>query len=381
MCAKCVVCDDNDEETSDNPIFVCEDCSIGVHKLCYGITTPSGDADPWWCSPCSIGRHSEAICELCSQSCGALKRTTCGRWVHVICSLFIEGTMFKNKNRMEPVDISSVAQKNHGKKCNFCSKVCGVCCKCSEPNCDQFLHVTCGQKNKCLKEKTNPKNHKIIFEAFCRQHKPKASSRRISSVFITETLAAKDNQHQPNEKYYDIIETVNISSDSNDTTLNSSSDDKFKGANDSKGNDLLSDHSVVEHTVATTSPTTVTKNLGKLSISSDSSSQLMSSSSAYDNNDEGLKYQASVSDISFNHSTNISSINNNSTTRNADEDTDINKNAFWWDYLELRKREDELEAQLLSKDEKIDKVKNIIILSLKKKTETYHQIFFPFCLA
>lgn len=142
MNSKCVVCDDNDQDTRDNPIFDCEDCNISTHKLCYGITAKSGNVDPWWCSPCSIGQYKVA-CELCSQSGGALKKTKCGHWVHVICALFIEGTIFTNKTRMEPVDISSVLPKNRGQKCVFCSKICGVCCKCSAPNCDYFLHVTC----------------------------------------------------------------------------------------------------------------------------------------------------------------------------------------------------------------------------------------------
>lgn len=72
---KCDVC--ADDETNENPIFVCEECDVGVHMLCYGITVPDNSTDPWWCSPCSIGRHG-TVCALCLKSGGAIKKTTCG---------------------------------------------------------------------------------------------------------------------------------------------------------------------------------------------------------------------------------------------------------------------------------------------------------------
>lgn len=170
----CVVCDGNDLATSENPIFICEDCGISVHKLCYGITAQSGFVDPWWCSPCSLGQYG-VNCELCLQNGGALKKTTCGNWIHVVCALFTNGTIFTNTQRMEPVNISNIPRENHGQRCIFCSDARGICSKCSDQNCDFFLHITCGQKQKCLRENTNRKTTKIAFEAFCRHHKPKSS--------------------------------------------------------------------------------------------------------------------------------------------------------------------------------------------------------------
>lgn len=351
MSATCVVCEDDDQETSKNPIFVCEDCGIGVHKLCYGITASSGNVDPWWCSPCNIGQY-EAICELCLQNGGALKKTTDEHWVHVTCALFIKGTMFRNKERMEPVNISNVPQENRGKICIFCAKDCGVCCKCTDSNCDLFLHITCGQQNKCLRENTNPKNNKIEFKAYCRQHKPKESSRRISSVFVIETLAAKD--HQPDQPY-DIIETIDISSDANDESLaDNSSNDSKKGVSNAGV--------VADHFSNANYPEIDDIGANTLKNSNSNHDKIVNDSERIENDASGFGYGLGISEIAISHVTNNNNnlINNTSTINDADES--VGANAFWWDYMELNKREKELEAQLRSKDEVITKVKKNYII-------------------
>lgn len=339
----CVVCDGNDLATSENPIFVCEDCGIDVHKLCYGITAQSGNIDPWWCSPCGLG-HRRAVCQLCLQNGGALKQTTCGHWVHVICALFTDGTIFTNKKRMEPVNISNIPQENHGQNCIFCSEVRGICGKCSAPNCSLFLHITCGQKQKCLKEKTNAKNTKIIFEAYCHQHNPK-SSHRLSSVFVVETLAAKDDLS--GQKDDDIIEIDSNCSDESFTSgsVVHSATDTSNGSENGVG----TGENVTDHFREGDIDANSTINSGNKTESANSSK---------DNN---------AIDVSFVHDTynNSNVTNNGSTICDADESAGAKKE-FWWDYLELRKREDELEAQLRSKDEKIDKVKIMIFLLLIK---------------
>lgn len=350
----CVVCQDDDQGTSQNPIFVCEDCTIGVHKLCYGIAASSGNVEPWWCAPCSTGL-SEVICELCLQNGGAMKKTTCGKWVHVVCALFTEGIRFTNKNRMEPVNISHVSQENRGKKCIFCLKICGVCCKCTDPSCNHFLHVTCGQKNKCLKENTNPENDKIVFEAYCHLHKPKESSRRISSLFVMETSAEKEEQ---SDQHYDVID---ISSDAIDESLATNSN--INDGNDSKNGtvEVVADH------------------FNEASYSKNDNSF---DSNIFDDNDKTgnanggesvseCGYDDVISDISLTHGTNIDSnvgiIVNTSTTCDVEENAGVSENAFWWDYAEIHKRENDLEAQLRSKDVKIDKVKNLYIIIKKLK--------------
>lgn len=215
--SKCNVC--TDPEASDNCIFVCCVCGIGVHKLCYGIDDDC--MDPWWCSPCAIDKY-EPFCELCQQKGGALKKTTCGKWIHVICALFTIGVEFQNTNLMEPVNISKIPVTNRNKKCVFCSETYGICCKCTQPNCDKWLHVTCGQKGNCLKEVTAKKN-KIAFRAFCIEHKPvDEASRRLSSAFVQGILSEEGQQHQIHQsgddfppidanQLNDFLDTINAS--------------------------------------------------------------------------------------------------------------------------------------------------------------------------
>lgn len=207
--SKCVVC--TDPETSNNQIFCCSDCEISVHKLCYGIIDEC--IDPWWCSPCNMNQH-EPCCELCLKTGGALKKTTCGKWVHVICALFTVGVKFQNKTLMEPVNISKIPTTNRNKKCMFCSKAHGVSCKCTQTNCDGWLHITCAQKANCLKE-VNEKNNKIAFRAYCVEHKPVDDSfRRLSSIFVRESLSAEREQYQLGRESDDCAYDVN---DVNDT--------------------------------------------------------------------------------------------------------------------------------------------------------------------
>lgn len=385
----CVVCDGNDLVTSTNPTFVCEDCGINVHKLCYGITAKSGNIDPWWCAPCGLGQN-RAMCQLCLQYGGALKPTACGHWVHVVCALFTEGTIFMNKQRMEPINISNIPQENHGQKCIFCLEVRGICGKCSDPNCDEFLHITCGQNNNCLREKNNSRNTKIIFEAYCRRHKPK-SSHRLSSVFVVDTLAAKDNLS--GQKDYDIIETVDISSGAGDQSFpggsfNHSATNSCKegenGANESEivvdrnascsqydendaGNTLLSDDKIEtvdissdagDHSFPGGSFNHSSANSSKEGENGANKSEIVAdlnaSCSQYDENEAG---NTPLSDDNIE--------NAKDSKANADNDDDPVSDSsfirqFWWDYFEL-------EAQLRSKDSQIEKVRKLNFLNKKLK--------------
>lgn len=189
MSSKCSVC--SDPETSDNAVFYCLNCEVGVHKLCYGID--NDEAAMWLCSPCTSNGPSP-ICELCLTTEGAFKKTTSeGKWVHVICALFTEGVKFENKNLMEPVNISKIPEINRNQKCVFCKKTLGICCECTQPDCGFWLHITCAQKANCLLEVVG-KNDKIQFQSFCKQHKPvddSTASRRISSNFVREQVKEK----------------------------------------------------------------------------------------------------------------------------------------------------------------------------------------------
>lgn len=173
--SECSLC--QDPETSENPIIACSECNLKVHILCYGIELVD---ENWKCSPCTAGA-SEPVCKLCVQSGGALKKTTCGGWAHVLCGLFTEGCKFIDCNAMEPVDISHVSDSKRNKTCMFCKNDRGFAPSCSKNKCVNRLHISCAHKNGCLKEDTG-RNEKIKFRAYCLEHKPTESNRRISSI-------------------------------------------------------------------------------------------------------------------------------------------------------------------------------------------------------
>lgn len=218
MNSKCVVC--TDPETSNNPIFCCDECGISVHQLCYGIS--DGCTDRWCCSPCNVGQNIPS-CELCLQKDGAFKKTTCGKWVHVICALFTVGVKFQNNILMEPVNILKIPNTNRNKGCMYCSYAIGICCKCSQPNCKSWLHITCAQKANCLKE-INEKKNKIAFRAYCSEHRPvDESSRRLSSIFVRERLSEEGRQCQIDESAEEVYSDIaNNAKNATDDPENSS---------------------------------------------------------------------------------------------------------------------------------------------------------------
>lgn len=209
--SKCYVC--TDPETSDNRIFGCCECEIGVHELCYGIDDDCMFA--WLCSPCTMNKY-EVFCELCQQKGGALKQTTCGKWAHVICALFTVGVEFQNKILMEPVNISKIPATNRNKTCIFWYKTCGTCCKCNQLHCDEWMHVTCAQKANCLKEVVTKKD-KIAFQAFCIGHKPvDDASRRLSSACAQGRLSEEGAHHHDEVSSNDDV-SPNDANELNDT--------------------------------------------------------------------------------------------------------------------------------------------------------------------
>lgn len=160
-----------------------------MHVLCYGVDFNDKN---WKCSPCEANAL-QPVCKLCVQNGGALKKTVCGGWAHVLCGLFIEGCVFIDQNQMEPIDISNVSDSKRNKTCMFCKKDHGFAPLCSNKKCKNRLHISCADKNGCLKEDTN-KNKKIKFRAYCFEHKP-STNRRISSEFFRGAVMKKKEKN------------------------------------------------------------------------------------------------------------------------------------------------------------------------------------------
>lgn len=192
----CSVCLDPIIESDDNQILKCNDCGVCVHMLCYGIEIFEKD---WKCSPCGSNK-ADPICSICIQTGGAMKKTVCRKWVHVICALFTEGVTFMDSNDMEPVEIAYISKTKRNQTCIFCQNNTGFCSLCYTKKCKNRLHITCAQRSKCLREELDKKNN-IKFRAYCHVHKPEDASRRISAQFVRgRVLKAKKEQRNHKEQ-------------------------------------------------------------------------------------------------------------------------------------------------------------------------------------
>lgn len=180
---KCCVCDN--PPSIEDPIINCGGCNINVHVCCYGIEEPFFD---WKCSVCLEGLQKEnIICALCLKNDGAMKRTECKQWVHVICALFMEGVEFPDVSSMEPVNIKKVSITKLNKCCIFCELSDGYCMKCSTKNCRNFFHVSCAHNRGTLSEE-NVADGGIDFRGYCDRHNRK---KRLSVDNVKNVIGSK----------------------------------------------------------------------------------------------------------------------------------------------------------------------------------------------
>lgn len=206
----CSVC--TDLSTEENPIYSCICFATKVHIQCYGIQS---EEENFKCNPC-ISNVAEPQCKLCSKKGGgAFKKTNCGGFVHVVCALWTEGVYFENVKTMEPVDVSSVPRSMRNKECSFCMEASGTCPHCSKYKCKNRIHILCAQKKNCLKEEKKP-DDTIKFRAYCEDHKPGKTSRRISSVFVQKKTLAQNREavkKAANKKKRDAEKSAALNSD------------------------------------------------------------------------------------------------------------------------------------------------------------------------
>lgn len=175
-----------------NPIIECKTCKLQVHKLCYGIRKCKN----FLCSPCLENVNANEIsCALCGKNGGAVKKTTNDKWVHVICTLFIEGTLFVDNQKMEPVDITNVPKSKYNKKCVFCNEKYGASLKCSKQSCSVYLHAFCGHINNTLKESIVDDDENLNFHGFCKEHSAANKKvKRLSSEKINRLVIARNKK-------------------------------------------------------------------------------------------------------------------------------------------------------------------------------------------
>ncbi|ELU07972.1 hypothetical protein CAPTEDRAFT_225801 [Capitella teleta] len=192
-----------------NEIVECDGCQINVHEGCYGITESqsvastisSASTEPWFCDSCKAGVKPH--CELCPNSGGIYKETDTGRWVHLVCALYIPGVAFADVDRLSPVTLFEMAHTKWGsKECSFCEddrfSATGVCISCDAGMCRNFFHVTCAQREGLLSEASPDEDIADPFYAYCKQHVDKSMMKykRRNYLAVQSNVRAKREQEK-----------------------------------------------------------------------------------------------------------------------------------------------------------------------------------------
>ncbi|XP_041759295.2 PHD finger protein 14-like isoform X2 [Coregonus clupeaformis] len=176
----CVCLGDNSEDADE--IIQCDNCGVTVHEGCYGVDGESdsimssaseNSTEPWFCDACKNGVMPS--CELCPNQDGIFKETDAGRWVHVVCALYVPGVAFGDIDKLRPVTLTEMNYSKYGaKECSFCEDArfarTGVCISCDAGMCRSYFHVTCAQRDGLLSEAAAEEDIADPFFAYCKQH-------------------------------------------------------------------------------------------------------------------------------------------------------------------------------------------------------------------
>ncbi|XP_054619025.1 PHD finger protein 14 isoform X2 [Dunckerocampus dactyliophorus] len=177
----CCVCLGDSSEDADE-IIQCDNCGVTVHEGCYGVDGESdsimssaseNSTEPWFCDACKNGVMPN--CELCPNQDGIFKETDAGRWVHVVCALYVPGVAFGDIDKLRPVTLTEMNYSKYGaKECSFCEDNrfarTGVCISCDAGMCRSYFHVTCAQREGLLSEAAAEEDIADPFFAYCKQH-------------------------------------------------------------------------------------------------------------------------------------------------------------------------------------------------------------------
>eukprot|EP01083_Nonionella_stella_P108513 315745_1 len=166
----CVVCNAFfTEDTADNLMVFCDRCNVAVHQGCYGYPLQQIPKGEWLCDAC-LSEDAKPECVLCATYGGAMKRTTCWRWCHLQCAIWIPEAFFRLPDSNECIDILQIQQSRFGHKCCFCEHSKGATMECCQANCNKRYHVICARKqNAYFEYRNNGKSVDVIF-SMCLQH-------------------------------------------------------------------------------------------------------------------------------------------------------------------------------------------------------------------
>lgn len=150
VCCACL----GDWSDDSNEIVECDGCKITVHEGCYGVsesvsvssTISSCSTEPWFCEACRAN-IKDPDCELCPNRGGIFKETDCGKWVHLVCALYVPGVAFGEVDQLTSVTLFEMQYSKWGAKpCSLCDDDrfarTGVCIGCDAGMCKTYFHVT-----------------------------------------------------------------------------------------------------------------------------------------------------------------------------------------------------------------------------------------------
>ncbi|XP_042219745.1 uncharacterized protein LOC121864666 isoform X2 [Homarus americanus] len=204
VCAVCL----GDHSDDVNEIVTCDGCSVSVHEGCYGIsdsisvssTVSSSSTEPWFCDACKAG-VVDPPCELCPNLGHTIfKETEMGRWVHLVCALYIPGVAFSEVDKLSFPTLFEMPYSRWGSKtCTLCederySKT-GVCIGCDAGMCRAYFHVTCAQREGLLSEVNHGEADQADpYYAHCKLHTDRELIRRRKRNWLALQLHMKQGE-------------------------------------------------------------------------------------------------------------------------------------------------------------------------------------------
>ncbi|CAA7402963.1 unnamed protein product [Spirodela intermedia] len=177
----CAVCKSTDAHPQD-PIVFCDGCELMVHASCYGNPlargVPEGD---WFCERCENKEESTECC-LCTAKGGATKRTTDGRWAHILCALLVPEAFFHDGEGREGLDLSRVPARRWEGACYACGSSEGCVVDCSEARCGLAFHASCAVDADLCIEYREGRGGGIVV-GFCHAHTQLWKKQQVTGKF------------------------------------------------------------------------------------------------------------------------------------------------------------------------------------------------------
>uniref|UniRef100_A0A182K5S6 PHD finger protein 14 n=1 Tax=Anopheles christyi TaxID=43041 RepID=A0A182K5S6_9DIPT len=203
ICCACL----GDRSDDQNEIVECDGCGVTVHEGCYGVsectsvtsTISSCSTEPWFCDACKAGVENPD-CELCPNKGGIFKETDVGRWVHLVCALYVPGVAFGEVDQLSSVTLFEMPYNKWGAKtCSLCEDAklarTGVCIGCDAGMCKTYFHVTCAQYYGLLSEAHSEEADQADpFYAHCKIHSDKSLIKHRKRNYNTIKMRAVHRQ-------------------------------------------------------------------------------------------------------------------------------------------------------------------------------------------